>query len=320
MSKIKVLCTGSCGFIFSNFIRLGIRYSPNYSFVSVDKVASSYSLNNVYAHNRHKFHLADVSDAHIMDKIFELERPDVVIHGAAESNVDDSIASANAFITSNVLGTQVIANACVKHGVDRLIYISTDEVYGQLGPDDKQWTEESPISPRNPYSASKACGELIVKAASHTHGLKYNITRSCNNYGPRQAPKNLVPKTIKNIFEGKPIPIYGQGSQIREWIHVADNCFAILHILEHAAENETYNISAGFELTNIEMVQDICNILGTGHDLISFIADPRPGHDFRYSVDCKKIRALGWLPEFKFKKGLEMVVQWYSNNKWFFNQ
>jgi len=315
--KIKVLISGSCGFIFSNFIRLGIRYKPQYTFVSVDKVATSHSLNNIYAHNRHKVHIADVADQHIINKIFELERPDVVIHGAAESNVDDSIASANPFIISNVLGTQVIIDACVKYGVERLIYISTDETLGQLNLKDSPWKEDAPLAPRNPYSASKAAGELLVQAANKTHGLQYNITRCCNNYGPRQSAKNLVPKVIKNILNNEKIPIYGKGDQVREWIHVADNCFAVMHILENAPPNEIYNISAGYEISNLEMVQNICNIFDKGHDLISFIPDPRPGHDFRYSVNSEKLRELGWKPQFRFKKGLINTVDWYANNKWF---
>jgi dTDP-glucose 4,6-dehydratase len=320
MAKKKVLVTGSCGFIFSNFIRLGVRYKPDYTFVSVDKVATSHSLNNIYAHNRHKFHLADVADAHIVDKIFELERPDIVVHGAAESNVDDSIASANPFIMSNVLGTQIIADACVKYGVERLVQISTDEVCGQLcSEDDKAWKEDAKLSPRNPYSASKASSELIVEAVSKTHGLQYNITRSCNNYGPRQSTKNLVPKIIKNIINKEPVPIYGKGDQLREWIHVADNCFAIFHILEHAPPNEIYNISAGHEVSNLEMFHMICDIMDVGqegHNLLTFVED-RKGHDYRYSVDFSKIKSIGWKPEFRFKAGLQKVIFWYLNNRWF---
>ncbi|KKN70807.1 hypothetical protein LCGC14_0426990 [marine sediment metagenome] len=197
---------------------------------------------------------------------------------------------------------------------------NTDEVYGQLGKDDDPWTENGRLSPRNPYSASKAAGELIVKATSQTHGLKYNITRSCNNYGPRQSAKNLVPKIIRNILHKKPVPIYGTGNQLREWIHVADNCFAVLKILESALPNETYNISAGHEISNLEMFHNICNIMGVGqegHDLLTFVED-RKGHDFRYSVDYSKIKSIGWEPKFRFKKGLNQCINWYLRNPWFF--
>jgi dTDP-glucose 4,6-dehydratase len=318
MSKLKILCTGSAGFIFSNFIRLATRDTSDYVFVSVDKIATTHSLHNIYINRDHKFYIGDVADKHFINILFELERPDIVIQGAAESNVDDSISSASPFIMSNVLGTQVIIDACVKYKVSKLIFISTDEIYGQLtSAQDKSWTEDCPMSPRNPYAASKGAGELLVKAAHETHGLQYNITRSCNNYGPRQSAKNLIPKTIRNVLNKDKIPLYGKGDQIREWIHVGDNCKAILKIIEKGAPNEIYNISAGYELSNLELVQNICNIMESGHDLISFIPDPRPGHDFRYSIDATKLKTLGWAPEFKFKKGLNLAIQWYCNNKWF---
>lgn len=312
----KVLITGTCGFIFSNFIRKAIYEKHPYSFVSVDKMSGN--ANALYQHKNHAFHLADIRDQHIIDKIFQFERPDIVIHGAAESFVDYSLSDPNSFVTSNVLGTQVIINACVKHGVERLIYISTDEVYGQLtGESDAAWTEEAPLNPRNPYSASKAAGELMVKAAHQSHGLIYNITRSSNNYGPRQTPEKLIPKAIKCIQMGQKIPIYGQGLQIRDWTHVFDNCAAVLTVLNNGKPNETYNISANQEFPNIEVIQKICNAMGKGHELISFIEDPRKGHDFRYSIDSSKIRELGWKPNYKFREGVVDTVEWYKMNQWF---
>lgn len=322
MSVKKVLITGSTGFIFSNFIRK-IIYESNrnrekypYTVVSVDRVSGNPNL--VYANSNHKFHIADIRDQHVMDVIFNMERPDIVIHGAAETFVDYSLSDPNSFITSNVLGTQAIINACVKHNVERLIYISTDEVYGQLASEtDKPWLEDAPLNPRNPYSASKAAGELLVKAAHNSHGLTYNITRSSNNYGPRQTPEKLVPKAIKCIDSGTKIPIYGQGLQIRDWTHVFDNCSAILTVLSSGQPNETYNISANQEFPNIEVIQSICNVMEKGHDLISFIEDPRRGHDFRYAVDTTKIRNLGWKPGYKFKDGIADTVEWYMKNKYF---
>ena len=318
----KVLITGSCGFICSNFVRK-IVYEANrnrekypYAIASVDKVSGN--PNMVYYNANHSFHVADIRDQHVMDVIFNLERPDIVIHAAAETFVDHSLSDPNAFITSNVLGTQVVVNACVKHGVEKLIYISTDEVYGQLTSEsDKPWTEEEPLNPRNPYSASKAAGELLVKAAHTSFGLIYNITRSSNNYGPRQTPEKLIPKAIKCIEEGNKIPIYGQGLQIRDWTHVYDNCSAILQVLTHGKPNEIYNISANQEFPNIEVIQSVCNAMEKGHDLISFIDDPRTGHDFRYSIDTTKIRELGWKPAYKFKEGIVDTVEWYSKNKYF---
>lgn len=313
----KVLITGTCGFIFSNFIRRVVKYDKQpYEFVSIDKVAGN--ANTVYANKNHAFHIADLRDQHIIDKIFQFEQPDIVIHGAAESFVDYSLSDPNSFVTSNVLGTQVVINACVKHKVERLIYISTDEVYGQLTSEsDAAWKEDAPLDPRNPYSASKAAGELMVKAAHQSHGLIYNITRSSNNYGPRQTPEKLIPKAIKCVMHDQKIPVYGQGLQIRDWTHVYDNCDAIVTVLNNGKPNEIYNISANQEFPNIEVIQKICNAMGKGHELISFIEDPRKGHDFRYSVDSSKIKELGWKPTYKFKEGIVETVEWYKLNQYF---
>lgn len=314
----KILITGSCGFIFSNFIRIALKESWPYQIISIDKVSRSENIYNVYANRSHKFYLGDITDKHLINTIFELEKPDIVLHGAAESNVDDAISSTNPFIMSNVLGTQNLLDASVKYDVKQFLYISTDEVLGHLDENDKSWTEESFLNPRNPYSASKAAGELLVKAANVTYGLPFNITRTCNNFGPKQSVKNLIPKTIYSILEKNKIPIYGQGKQIREWIHVVDNCEAIRTVLEKGRINEIYNIGTGFETSNLELVNDICNIMNEGYDLISFIKDPRPGHDFRYSLDSSKIRSLGWKPKFRFKDGLKHTIKWYSNNQnWF---
>ncbi len=311
--KKRVLITGSCGFIFGNFLRRAIYEKQPYFFTSVDRVNGNPNL--VYQNKNHEFYIADIRDQHVMDTIFQFERPDIVIHGAAESFVDYSLSDPNTFITSNVLGTQVIINSCIKHGVERLIYISTDEVYGQLtGETDAPWKEDAPLNPRNPYSASKAAGELLVQAAHASHGLIYNITRSSNNYGPRQTPEKLIPKAIKCIMHDQKIPLYGQGRQIRDWTHVFDNCAAIMTVLNQGQPNEIYNISANQELPNLEVIQKICNAMGKGYDLISFIEDPRKGHDFRYSIDSSKIRELGWKPNYKFKEGIVDTVEWYKNN------
>jgi len=316
----KLLITGSGGFIFSNFVRYIL--SPNgenkskYRVVSIDKCTSPNVLNNIYANSGHKLHIGDIADSHFVDVIFQYERPDIVINAAAESFVDNSINNATPFIDSNVKGTQVLIDASLKYGVERFIQVSSDEIYGHLtSEDDPPWDENSPLNPRNPYSASKASAELLVKAAAETHGLKYNITRSCNNYGPRQPRRNLIPVIIANILENKPVPIYGQGLQIRDWLHVQDNCSAVLKIIESAPENERYNISSKQEYTNIEVFQEICNVLGKGYDLLQFVED-RKGHDFRYSITNDKIKALGWKPNWKFKQGLAKTVEWYQNNRW----
>jgi len=317
----RVLISGTGGFILGNFIRKAIyeenkKQNKEYSFVSVDRLSDN--ANGFYTNKNHTFYMADIRDQHIIDRIFQFERPDIVIHGAAETHVDYSLSDPNSFITSNVLGTQVIINACVKNKVEKLIYVSSDEIYGALTSEsDQSWTEDAPLNPRNPYSASKACGELLVKAANQSHGLTYNITRSSNNYGPRQTPEKLIPKAIKCIMNNEKIPIYGQGLQIRDWTHVFDNCSALFTILNKGEPNEVYNISANQEYTNIEVINEVCNAMGGGHHLIDFIKDPRGnGHDFRYSVDASKIKKLGWAPHYKFKEAIASVVEWYTLNKY----
>lgn len=311
----KVLITGSCGFIFGNFLRRAIYEKQPYSFVSIDRVNGN--PNALYQNKNHTFHVGDIRDQHVMDVIFQFEQPQIVIHAAAETFVDYSLKDPNSFITSNVLGTQTVINCCVKYGVERLIYISTDEVYGQLTSEsDTSWKETDPLDPRNPYSASKAAGELLVKAAHQSHGLIYNITRSSNNYGPRQTPEKLIPKAIKCVMHEQKIPIYGRGLQIRDWTHVFDNCAGIITVLNQGQPNEVYNISANQEFPNIEVIQKICNAMGKGHNLISFIEDPRKGHDFRYSIDSSKIKELGWKPSYRFKEGIVDTVEWYQNNNW----
>lgn len=313
----KVLCTGSSGFIFSNFVRKATFEKSDYNLVSIDACKEPNALNNIYMNRGHVFHIGNITDRQFIDVIFELERPDIVIHGAAESFVDSAIKDASNFVQSNVAGTQILLDASVKWGVEKFIYISTDEVYGQLSSESEiSWKEDASLAPRNPYAATKAAGEFLVKAANVTHGLRYNITRSCNNYGPRQQIRNFIPKSIVSILKNEKMPIYGKGTQLREWIHVEDNCKAILKILKDGVDNETYNISSGHEFSNIEVFHEICNILGRGNELIQFVND-RPGHDFRYSVDSSKLRNIGWKPDNKFKNGLYNTVSWYEKNPWF---
>lgn len=312
-----VLVTGSAGFIFSNFMRkVMIENSNEYNFVSVDKVIAQYNYPNVIANQDHPFYMGDIADETFMNNVFSMHRPDIVIHGAAESFVDDSIRSAGPFIHSNVVGTQVMVDLSLKYNVEKFIYISTDEVYGQLQENEPSWTEVTPINPRNPYSASKASGELIVKAANQTHGLDYIITRCCNNFGPKQPPRNLVPKVITCSLRKKAIPIHGSGKQFREWIYVEDHCSAIITLMNSGVKNEIYNIGTGFEKSNLEIVSNICSLLEV-QDRIDFIKD-RPGHDFRYSVDTTKIRKLGWKPKYSFESGMNKCIDWYLTNREFY--
>lgn len=314
---MKILITGSAGFIFSNFIRKVISEELPYEFVSIDKLYEPYTLHNIFDHPRHKFYMADLCDEHMIDNIFKIEKPNIVIHAAASSFVDSSISWAVPFVQNNILATQVMIDASLKYEVERFVFVSTDEVYGQLkSKKDKSWTENSIINPRNPYSASKAAGELMVRAAHETHGLPFNITRCCNNYGSRQPPRNLVPRIVSCILSDQKIPIHGNGKQMREWIHADDHGNAILKIIQDATLNETYNVGTGFECTNLEMVKYISDIMQCDKDLISFVRD-RKGHDQRYSVDCSKIHKLGWKPKIEFIDGLTKSIEWYKENQWY---
>jgi dTDP-glucose 4,6-dehydratase len=321
MAKTKILITGAGGFIFSNFVRHMLHFhADKYNIVSVDKITNPKNLHNIYANKNHTFYIGDVVDAHFINNVFELERPDIVIHAAAEASVQDSISNAVLFITSNILGTQVMIDACVKFSVNKLVLISSDEVYGQLENNDLPWKEDAPLNPRNPYSATKAAGECLVKAAANTHGLKYSIIRMCNNFGPRQSDKALVPKIVKCILNNEKLSMHGDGSDLREWIYVDDSCSAIFKIIEDQKDNEIYNVSSGYEFSNLEVFFKVCNAMETGNDLITFVKDWRPGNDKRYSIDTTKIKALGWAPEFKFKDALKYTCQWYTKNKWIFNK
>lgn len=319
-TKKKILCTGSGGFIFGNFSRQAFYTNQNYSIASIDRIRDSNNIWNVYVNSDHKFYIADIRDAHVLSAIFQVEKPDIVIHGAAETSVEASVKNAEPFITSNVLGTQNVIDMCLRWNVKKLIYISTDQVYGPLSSEsDPSFTEASPINPKNPYAASKAAGELLVQAAHHTHGLVYNITRSCNCYGPWQHPSKLIPKIINSVIKQQPMPVYGQGAQIRDWLHVFDKCSAIFSIINNGVDNQIYNISANQELSNIEVFQRVCNTLEKGHELISFTND-NPYHDFRYSLDSSKLKDIGWNIEYKFKEGIVPTCQWYINNQFFFRQ
>jgi dTDP-glucose 4,6-dehydratase len=243
------------------------------------------------------------------------ENPDIVVHGAAESFVDKSINTSTPFIMSNILGTQNIIDNCIRTK-SKLLYFSSDEVLGSLNQEDEALTESAPLNPRNTYSASKGSGELLIKAAAETHGLKYNIIRPSNNYGPRQSSEKFIPKILRCIKENKPIPIYGQGLQMREWTYVTDTCRALSLIINNWSDNQTYNISSNHEVRNIDLVDKILEITGASKNLKSFVQD-RKGHDFRYSVNSDKIKNLGWSPCVSFEEGIEKTIKWYQLNPHF---
>lgn len=318
MAKTKLLITGSAGFICSNLIRKAIYLKLPYEFVSVDKLCISTVMNNIYQHSLHKFYIADICDSHIMNRIFEYEKPDMILHMAAESHVDRSIENAQPFIQSNVAGTQTLIDLAVKHKVDKFVYMSTDEVLGSASlTDEKPLDETAPLNARNPYASSKAAGELLLQAAGNTFGLQYIIMRACNNYGMRQDSSKFIPKMIKAVMDGSPLTIHGNGANLRDWLYVGDCAAAIIKVLMEGKVGEIYHISANQEFSNLEVVNEICNVMGKGHDKIKFVTD-RPGNDLRYLISSEKLRGLGWKPEMNFKKGgLANTVEWYVNNQWF---
>jgi dTDP-glucose 4,6-dehydratase len=308
--KKRILITGSGGFIFSNFIRQVFYEKMPYIISSIDRVRDSHVIHNIYVNQDHQFYIADIRDLHTLRVIFEKERPDIVIHGAAESCGDTALP----LTTSNVVGTQNIIDQCVNIG-SKLIYMSTDKVYGSLNSEqDSSWDDDSPINPRNLYAATKAAGELLVKAAAMTHNLKFNIIRVSNNYGPWQTTEKLIPGIIERVISEKEIPIYGKGNQLRDWIHVYDTCSALFKIIDSGVNEETYNVTAKQEFMNLEVAQIVCNTLNKGHDFLKHVED-RPGHDFRYSMTNDKIKSIGWNPKYKFRDGIIQTCQWYMTNK-----
>jgi dTDP-glucose 4,6-dehydratase len=305
---VKVLVTGTLGFIFSNFIRRVVEL-PGYRWVGVDKAVRPHALLNTFEHPDYKFYLADIADAHAMASIFQIEKPDVVIGGAAESFVDDSITDVMPFLHSNVVGTQTLVNACLRHGA-RYLHISTDEVYGQqLTKDAIGWVENVPMAPRNPYAASKACAELVVLAAHETHGLQYQITRSCNVFGPRQKKENLVPHIITSLRAGHPVHVHGTGLNFRQYVYVDDAVDAIMCVLERGESGRVYNVGDDHLLTNLQMVSRVAEMLGVSAS-IEYIAD-RKGHDFGYKVSSNRLRELGWEPRASFNDGMARTLEFY---------
>jgi dTDP-glucose 4,6-dehydratase len=306
----KVLVTGSLGFIFSNFIRRVLDEYPEYKFVGLDKAVHEYNLDNQFSHSNYNFYYADIGDIHLLDRIFKIEKPNIVIGSAAESHVDTSLINIFPFLTSNIIGTQNVINMCLKYNIEKYIHISTDECYGQqLNKDAVPWTEDKLLNPRNPYSASKACAEHIVMAAHNAHNLQFQITRACNVFGPRQKKENLVPHIIHSLINNQPIHIHGDGQNFRQYIYVEDKTFAIMKILQNGKINEVYNIGDDNYFTNLEMVYCLAKLLNK-EPKINFIAD-RKAHDFGYSVSTEKLKAIGWTPKYKFDYAMKKTADWY---------
>lgn len=315
MGNLRLLVTGGCGFIGSNFIRYMLRNYP-YEIINLDKLTYCGNLENlkdVENDSRYTFLRGDIADREVLEEIFE-RKIDIVINFAAESHVDRSIIDPSQFIRTNVYGTYNLLEVSRRKGVGRYIQISTDEVYGSLG-DEGKFKEDTPLCPSSPYSASKASADLLVMAYYKTYGLPVIITRCSNNYGPYQFPEKLIPLMITNALEGKELPLYGDGKNVRDWIHVFDHVRAIDLVLHKGREGEIYNIGADNERTNLEIVKMLLDILGKPYSLIKFVKD-RPGHDRRYAIDAEKIKKeLGFRVTVEFRKGLEDTVKWYVENR-----
>lgn len=309
---MKLIVTGGAGFIGSNFIRYWLGQHPDDRIINIDKLTYAGNPANLEGlGNRHELVPLDICSPAVEE---HLRGAEMVIHFAAESHVDRSIDSAEEFIRSNVLGTERLLCAARKQKVSRFVHVSTDEVYGALGATG-EFTEDTPLAPNSPYAASKAGSDLIARSYFHTYGFPVVITRACNNYGPYQYPEKFVPLMTTNALEDKRVPVYGEGTQVREWIHVEDHCRAIEAVALRGRAGEAYNIGSGHRQSNLESVKMILALLGKPESLIEYVAD-RPGHDFRYALDCSKLRGeLGWEPRHDWTKGLQQTVEWYRQNQ-----
>ena len=317
---MTILVTGGAGFIGSNFIYYLLRNHPEDRVICVDCLTYAGCLSTLEAalqDRRFRFCKANICDRSAVYEIFEKERPDVVVNFAAESHVDRSIAAPEIFLQTNIIGAHVLMDACLKYRVGRFHQISTDEVYGDLPVDRPEllFTEDTPVRASSPYSASKASADLFVNAYCRTYDLPATISRSSNNYGPFQFPEKLIPLMISEALHDRPLPVYGDGQNIRDWIYVDDHCRAIDLIIRKGTIGRTYNVGGYYEMKNIDIVRLICQKLGKPQSLITFVAD-RKGHDRRYAVDAGRlIRELGWQPETDFEDGLDKTVDWYLDNR-----
>lgn len=315
---MKILTTGGAGFIGSEFVRQCIK--NDIETVVVDKLTYAGDLQRLKeVEDKIKFYKSDINNYEFIDYIFQKEKPDIVVHWAAESHVDRSILDPSIFIETNVKGTQTLLDAAKKYNIKLFINIATDEVYGELG-EDGQFYEDTPLIPNSPYSVSKASADMLGRAYYRTYGLPVITVRPSNNYGWWQYPEKLIPVVIIKALNSQPIPVYGKGENIREWLFVSDCAESIFKIIEKGKVGEIYNVGSGQERKNIEVVKSILDILGKPYDLITFVKD-RPGHDFRYSLNTDKIeKEIGWKAKVKFEEGIEKTVKWYLDNIDWVNQ
>lgn len=317
---MTIIVTGGAGFIGSNFVFHMLQAHPDYRIVCLDKLTYAGNLSTlepVLQQDNFRFVKADICDRQAVDKLFQEEKPDIVVNFAAESHVDRSIENPGIFLETNIMGTAVLMDACRKYGIQRYHQVSTDEVYGDLPLDrpDLFFTEETPLHTSSPYSSSKASADLLVMAYYRTYGLPVTISRCSNNYGPYHFPEKLIPLMIANALADKPLPVYGNGENVRDWLYVEDHCRAVDLIIHNGKVGEVYNVGGHNEKRNIDIVRIICQELGKPESLIVHVVD-RKGHDRRYAIDPAKIhRELGWLPETKFEDGIKKTIKWYLEHK-----
>jgi dTDP-glucose 4,6-dehydratase len=319
---MKFLVTGGAGFIGSNYLHYVVDKYPKDYFICLDALTYAGNYNNIKdldGSNNYKFVKGDITDRDFVYKLFAKEKFDCVINFAAESHVDNSIKNPGIFLNTNIIGTEILMDACLKYGVDRYHQVSTDEVYGDLPLDRKDllFTEETPIKTSSPYSSSKAGADLLVGAYHRTFGLKTTISRCSNNYGPYQFPEKLIPKVISRALNNEKIPVYGTGENVRDWIHVHDHNVGVDLIVRNGKIGEVYNLGGHSERTNLEIIKTILKQMGKSEDLIEFVAD-RKGHDLRYAINSDKVeKELGWKRSYTFDKGMQETIDWYLNNtKW----
>lgn len=314
---MRLLVTGGAGFVGSHYVRTLLAGGyPGYEqagMTVLDKLTYAGNLANldsVRTNPRLRFVHGDICDAPLLRSV--LPGHDAVLNFAAETHVDRSITDAGDFVSANVAGVQVLLQACLDTGVNRVIQVSTDEVYGSIG--SGSWTEDAPLAPNSPYSAAKAGGDLMARAYARTHGLNVSITRCCNNYGPYQFPEKIIPLFVTSLLDGQQVPLYGDGRNVRGWMHVDDHCRGIQFVLDHGAPGGVYHINGDAELTNLELTQAILEHFGAGWDMVTPVAD-RQGHDQRYSLDDSALRALGYAPRTRFADGLATTVRWYAEHR-----
>lgn len=313
---MKLLVTGGAGFIGSNFIHYMLKAHPDYEIVNLDLLTYAGNLENLKeleGNPNYRFVKGDITNYDLVDSL--VKEVDAIVHFAAESHVDRSILNSDAFVKTNVNGTHVLLEAAKNNGNKRFHHVSTDEVFGSLGKDEPAFSEKTPYDPRSPYSASKASSDHLVRAYFHTHGLPITISNCSNNYGPYQFPEKLIPLFTTNLIEGKKIPVYGTGENVRDWIHVDDHNRGVDMILQKGKIGETYCLGGGSEKTTLEITHKILELLGKGEESIEYVED-RKGHDKRYAIDFSKAKKeLGWEPQISFKEGLKKTVEWFKNNE-----